>query len=42
MYDGASLSDPVRLQRAKGEVRVGVRRLGDATVLQDLDRKSVV
>ncbi len=36
MYDGASLSDPVRLQRAKGEVRVGVRRLGDATVLQDL------
>ena len=36
MYDGASLSDPVRLQRAKGEVRVGVRRLGEATMLQDL------
>ncbi|MFL5283606.1 MAG: urease accessory protein UreD [Rhodopila sp.] len=36
MYDGASLSDPVRLQRATGEIRVGVRRRDEATVLDDL------
>src|SRR4051794_27188145 len=36
MFDDASLSDPVRLQRATGELRVGVRRRGDATVLEDL------
>src|SRR5690349_7010747 len=36
MYDGASRSDRVRLQRATGEIRIGVRRRGDATVLEDL------
>jgi urease accessory protein len=33
MYDGASLSD---LQRAVGDLRVGVKRLGAETVLADL------
>src|SRR4051794_8382162 len=36
MYDAASPSDRVRLQRATGELRVGVRRRGDATALEDL------
>jgi urease accessory protein len=36
MYDGACLSDPIRLQRAVGELRVGVKRSGDQTVLDDL------
>jgi urease accessory protein len=36
MCDAACLSDPIRLQRAVGELRVGVKRLGDQTVLQDL------
>jgi len=36
MCDGASLSDPVRLQRAVGELRVAVKRLGPETVLDDL------
>ncbi|PPQ34380.1 urease accessory protein UreD [Rhodopila globiformis] len=36
MYDGACLSDPVRLQRAVGELRVGVKRSGERTVLDDL------
>src|SRR5690349_18148426 len=36
MYDGACLSDPIRLQRAIGELRVGVKRSGERTVLDDL------
>jgi urease accessory protein len=36
MYDGVCLSDPVRLQRALGELRVGVKRSGEQTVLDDL------
>jgi len=36
MYDGACLSDPVLLQRAVGELRVAVKRLGPETVLDDL------
>jgi urease accessory protein len=36
MYDGACLSDPNLLQRAVGELRVGVKRYEDRTVLQDL------
>jgi urease accessory protein len=36
MCDGACLSDPVRLQRAVGELRVGVKRSGEQTVLDDL------
>ena len=36
MYDGASLSDPVRLQRATGEVRIGVRLRDGVTALADL------
>ncbi len=36
MYDGASLSDPVRLQRAVGELRVTVRRRDGETVVDDL------
>jgi urease accessory protein len=36
MYDGACLSDPVPLQRAVGELRVGVKRYEDRTVLDDL------
>ena len=36
MYDGASLSDPVRLQRAVGELRVTARRRDGETVLDDL------
>nr|WP_294546857.1 urease accessory protein UreD [uncultured Rhodopila sp.] len=36
MYDAACLSDPVRLQRAVGELRVGVKRYEDRTVLDDL------
>jgi urease accessory protein len=36
MYGGACLSDPVRLQRAVGELRVGVERSGEQTVLDDL------
>lgn len=36
MCDGASLSDPVRLQRAVGKLRVAVKRLGPETVLDDL------
>jgi urease accessory protein len=36
MYDGASLSEPARLQRAVGELRIGVKRRGPETVLDDL------
>jgi urease accessory protein len=36
MYDGASLSDPGRLQRAVGELRVTVRRRDCESVLDDL------
>jgi urease accessory protein len=36
MYDGASLSEPDRLQRAVGDLRVGVKRFGIETVLDDL------
>ncbi|MFO1026073.1 MAG: urease accessory protein UreD [Acetobacteraceae bacterium] len=36
MYDGASPSDPARLQRASGEIRIGVRPRDGATVLADL------
>src|SRR3954465_11943578 len=36
MYDGACLSDPIRLQRAVGELRIGVKRAGERTVLDDL------
>jgi urease accessory protein len=36
MYDGASLSDPVLLQRASGELRVVVKSLGSETVLDEL------
>lgn len=36
MYDGACLSEPVRLQRAVGDLRVGCKRLGAETVLDDL------
>jgi urease accessory protein len=36
MYDGASLSEPDRLQRAVGDLRVGVKRFGMETVLDDL------
>jgi urease accessory protein len=36
MCDAACLSDPVRLQRAVGELRVGVKRYEDQTVLDDL------
>ncbi len=36
MYDGASLSDPIRLQRATGELRVSVRRRDGESVLDDL------
>jgi urease accessory protein len=36
MYDGACLSEPVPLQRAVGELRVGVKRYEDRTVLDDL------
>jgi urease accessory protein len=36
MYDGGSLSDGVSLQRAVGELRVTVKRLGPETVLDEL------
>src|SRR5271165_1610798 len=36
MYDGAYLSEPVLLQRAVGDLRVGVKRFGEQTVLEDL------
>ena len=36
MYDGACLSEPVRLQRAVGELRVAVKRFGAETVLDEL------
>lgn len=36
MYDGASLSEPSRLQRAIGELRVTVKRFGTETVLDEL------
>nr|WP_294527176.1 urease accessory protein UreD [uncultured Rhodopila sp.] len=36
MYDAACLSDPVLLQRAVGDLRVGVKRYEDRTVLDDL------
>ena len=36
MYDGASPSDAVRLQRAVGELRVSFKRRSDATVLDGL------
>jgi urease accessory protein len=36
MCDGACLSDVVLLQRAVGDLRVGVKRLGTETVLDDL------
>jgi urease accessory protein len=36
MYDGASLSEPSLLQRAVGELRVTVKRLGPDTVLDEL------
>jgi urease accessory protein len=36
MYDGASLSDPILLQRASGELRVVVKSLGSETVLDEL------
>jgi urease accessory protein len=36
MYDGASLSETNLLQRAVGDLRVGVKRLGPETVLDDL------
>jgi len=36
MYDGASLSDPVSLQRASGEIRIVVKSLGSETVLDEL------
>jgi urease accessory protein len=36
MCDAACLSDPIRLQRAVGELRVGVKRYEDQTVLNDL------
>ena len=36
MYDGASLSEPSLLQRAVGELRVGVKRFGADTVLDEL------
>jgi urease accessory protein len=36
MCDAACLSEPVRLQRAVGELRVGVKRYEDQTVLEDL------
>ena len=36
MYDGACLSEPVRLQRAVGELRVSVKRFGAETVLDEL------
>jgi urease accessory protein len=36
MYDAACLSDPVPLQRAVGDLRVGVKRYEDQTVLDDL------
>lgn len=36
MYDAACLSDPTPLQRAVGDLRVGVKRYEDQTVLDDL------
>jgi urease accessory protein len=36
MYDGGSLSEPSLLQRAVGELRVAVKRLGPKTVLDEL------
>ena len=36
MYDAACLSEPVRLQRAVGELRVAVKRYGTETMLDDL------
>jgi urease accessory protein len=36
MYDGGSLSEPIRLQRAVGELRVVVKRSGSETVLDEL------
>lgn len=36
MYDGASLSEPSRLQRAVGELRIAVKRFGAETVLDEL------
>jgi urease accessory protein len=36
MYDGGSLSEPSRLQRAVGELRVVVKRFGPETVLDEL------
>lgn len=36
MYDGACLSEPVRLQRATGELRVVVKQFGAETVLDEL------
>jgi urease accessory protein len=36
MYDGASLSDPVLLQRASGELRVAVKPFGSESVLDEL------
>jgi urease accessory protein len=36
MYDGGSLSEPSRLQRAVGELRVVVKRSGSETVLDEL------
>src|ERR1700712_4006543 len=36
MYDGDCLSDDVSLQRAVGELRVVVKRLGPETVLDEL------
>jgi urease accessory protein len=36
MYDGGSLSEPSLLQRAVGELRVGVKRFGSESVLGDL------
>jgi urease accessory protein len=36
MYDGGSLSEPGRLQRAVGELRVAVKRFGAETVLDGL------
>jgi urease accessory protein len=36
MCDGASLSEPRRLQRAVGELRVAVKRFGPETVLDEL------
>src|ERR1700749_3516525 len=36
MYDGASRSEPGLLQRAVGDLRVGVKRFGAASVLDDL------